>query len=73
MAGLTLTQAEAQLAAWVQASTDLAERGQSSSIKGRSLTRADAREVRESIKFWQSMCERLGRDGGIQRRRVINT
>lgn len=58
MAGITLAEAEAQLALWVAASTAVAG-GQSYSIKDRSLSRVDAAEIREQINYWQSWVERL--------------
>lgn len=58
MAGITLAQAEAQLALWIAADTSVAT-GQSYTIGGRSLTRADAREIRENIVFWDSQVKRL--------------
>lgn len=58
MSGITLTEAEAQLASWIAASTAVAS-GQSYSIKDRSLSRVDASEIREQINFWQSWVERL--------------
>lgn len=68
MAGITLAQAEAQLTAWINASTAVAA-GQSYSISSgsgsRSLTRANASEIREQIKFWQGMVLQLDR-GGIR-------
>lgn len=51
MAGITLAQAQAQLDAWLQASTAVAS-NQSYSIAGRSYTRADAAEIRSAIDFW---------------------
>jgi hypothetical protein len=62
MAGITLAQAEAQLAAWIDASTAVAT-GQSYSIGGRSLTRANAAEIRESISFWDEKVQSLTRGG----------
>lgn len=53
MPGITLEQAEAQLALWIAASTAVAS-NQSYSINGRSLTRVDAREIRENIDYWQN-------------------
>jgi len=58
MAGITLAQAEAQLALWIAADTAVAT-GQSYSVGGRQLTRADAREIRENIIFWDSQVRRL--------------
>jgi uncharacterized membrane protein len=51
VAGITLTQAEAQLAVWLAADTAVAS-GQAYSIAGRALTRANAREIRENIEYW---------------------
>lgn len=68
MAGITLAQAEAQLAAWIAASTATAG-AQSYSIAGRTLTRADAREIRENIKMWQEIVISLDR-GGVSIRGV---
>lgn len=58
MAGITLAQAEAQLATWLAASTAVAS-GQSYSINGRSLSRVDAGEIREQIDYWQGWVTRL--------------
>lgn len=66
MAGITLADAEEQLAAWLAASKKVAG-GQSYSIAGRSLSRADLQEINESIKFWQTQVNRLQpRAGGIR-------
>lgn len=62
MAGITLVQAQAQLTAWIAASTSVAT-GQSYTIGGRSLTRANAAEIRESIKFWDEKVQTLTRGG----------
>lgn len=59
MAGITLAQAEAQLATWLAASTAVAS-GQSYEIAGRRLNRANLSEINESIKFWQGMATSLG-------------
>lgn len=58
MAAITLAQADAQLAAWLDASTKVAQ-GQSYSIGTRSLTRADAKEIREQITFWEGKVNQL--------------
>ena len=68
MAGVTLSQAEAQLTAWLAASTATAS-GQAYSIGSRSLTRADAKEIREQVKFWDSMTKSLDR-GGVRVRGI---
>ncbi|HNQ00722.1 MAG TPA: DUF6148 family protein [Syntrophales bacterium] len=58
MAGITLAQAEAQLALWIAADTAVAT-GQSYSVGGRQLTRADAAEIRNNIIFWDSQVRKL--------------
>jgi len=62
MAGITLAQADEQLTAWLAASTAVAS-GQAYSISGRSLTRANAAEIRENIKFWNEQVQTLTRGG----------
>lgn len=74
MAGLTLAQAEAQLATWIAASTAVGERGQAYAINspgggGRTLTRANLREIRDQVEFWDRQVKRLSR-GGIRGRLV---
>lgn len=53
-ATLTLARAQSELAAWLDASTKLAK-GVAVSINGRSITRADAEEVRDMINFWSKI------------------
>jgi hypothetical protein len=62
MAGITKAQAEAQLALWLAADTAVAT-GQSYSVAGRSLTRADAADITEKIIFWERQVQRLSRGG----------
>lgn len=64
MAGLTLAQADAQLAAWVAASTAVAG-GQSYTIGSRSLSRADASDIKDMVVFWNDQVKSLtsGRSG----------
>lgn len=64
MAGITLSQAEAHLTEWLNADIAVAS-GQSYSIAGRVLTRANAAEIRENITFWDNHVKRLTR-GGIR-------
>lgn len=59
MAGITLAQAQAKLDAWLDAETAIAERGQNYSIAGRTLSRANLSEVRESIDYWNKKVETL--------------
>ena len=75
MAGITLAQAETNLTAWLTASEAVAT-GQSYSISvgssSRSLTRADAGEIREMIGYWNGMVEKLtGRAQGRGRTRYV--
>jgi len=64
MAGITLAQAEAQLSVWLAADAAVAT-SQSYDMGGRSLTRANAKEIRENIVFWDMQVKRLTR-GGIR-------
>lgn len=71
MAGITLAQAEAQLASWLTADTAVSQ-GQAYTIGMRSLTRADAEEIRKNIQFWDSKTKDLARSvgGGIRVRGI---
>jgi hypothetical protein len=62
MAGITLAQAEAKLTEWMSADTAVST-GQEYSIAGRSLTRANAKEIRDNIDYWNTMVQRLSRGG----------
>jgi len=70
MAGITLAQAEAQLALWIAASTAVAA-NQSYSIGARSLTRVDAKEIRENIDYWQNWVQQLTPVTGNSRTRYV--
>jgi hypothetical protein len=61
-AGITQTQAQAQLDAWLAASLAVAQ-GQEYEIAGRRLKRADAREIREQVRFWEGRVKRLAGGG----------
>lgn len=63
MAGLTQAQAEAQLALYL-AAEQKALQGQSYSIGGRQLTRANLAEIREGIAYWNAEVTRLAGGGG---------
>lgn len=65
MPGITLTQAEAQLSTWLDASTKVAA-GQQVSVNGKAITRADAKTIQENIVFWDNQVKRLSRSGGIR-------
>ena len=58
MAGITLAQAESQLALWLAASEKVAQ-GQSYTIGGRTLTRADARAIQQQVDYWDKRCQEL--------------
>lgn len=71
MAGITLAQAQAQLDAWLAASTAVAK-SQSYEIDGRKLTRANAGEIRQSIDYWNSQVNVLtSRASGRGRTRTV--
>lgn len=69
MAGITLAQAEAKLSTWMDAEDKVAS-GQSYSISGRSLTRADLGAIRETIDYWDRKVQDLTR-GGKRVRQVV--
>lgn len=70
MEGITLLQAQEQLQAYLDASLKIAN-GQSYSIGGRSLTRADLPDVNASIDKWEAKVRELSRgNGGIRVRSV---
>lgn len=58
MAGITLDQAQTQLDAWLAANVRVAS-NQSYSIGGRTLTRANAKEIRDQVDFWDRQVKRL--------------
>lgn len=56
--GITSTQAQAHLDAWLAA--DLAvSKGQVYSVGSRTVTRADAAEIRENVEYWEARVNRL--------------
>lgn len=69
MAGITLVQAQTQLAAWLEADAAVAQ-NQSYSIAGRSLSRADAATITEKIKYWNGMVKQLEANAQGRRRTV---
>lgn len=62
MAGITLAQAEAQLALYLAAEERVLA-GQSYTINGRSLTRADLDSIQQGIDLWDRRVKRLSRGG----------
>jgi hypothetical protein len=67
MAGITLAQAQTRLDAWLEADAAVA-RNQSYSINNRTLTRADAEQIRTNIDYWQSKVNELTASAGGGRR-----
>lgn len=63
MAGITLAQAEAKLAAYLEAEEKVLA-GQEYSIAGRSLKRADLAEIRQGIGYWNGKVNELAAGGG---------
>ena len=63
MSAITLEQARAHLAAWMQASLDVAKKGQARVISSggveRSLTRVNAEHIDRMIKFWEAKVAEL--------------
>ena len=57
---LTLSDAQTQLTAWLAADAAVAT-GQSYTINGRSLTRADAAMITDKIQYWSSVEAKLQR------------
>lgn len=69
--GITLKEAQQHLKMWLKAEKEIAT-SQSYTIGTRSLTRADLKEVREQIKFWQSKVTELKRtESGKGRNRAF--
>jgi hypothetical protein len=76
MAGITLAQAQAQLAAWLAASAAVAQSQMYEIETGngrRKLQRADAAEIRQQITFWQNKVNLLtgATAGGRRRTRYV--
>lgn len=67
MAGITLAQAQTQLDAWLAASLAVTS-GQSYSIGNRSLSRADAGEIRSQIEFWEGRVKSISAAASGRRR-----
>lgn len=70
MAGITLQTAESKLQTWLDAEEKLAA-GQSVTLEGRTLTRANLREVGERIDFWDRRCKSLTPGGGVSVQRAV--
>jgi len=65
---ISFSEAQAKLTLWM-AADDAVAKGQEYTIGGRSLTRANAREIRSNIEFWEKKVRRLER-GGIRVRGI---
>ena len=59
MSGITAAQATAKLAEYLAAETKVLA-GQAYTIGGRSMTRANLKEIREGIDYWDNKCVELG-------------
>lgn len=71
MAGITLTQAQTQLDAYLAAETAVLS-GQSYEIAGRKLTRADLSSIQEGISLWNSRVVTLANQAtGRSRARTV--
>ena len=62
MAGITATQAQTQLDAYLAAETAVLA-GQSYELNGRKVTRADLSAIQSGIKIWNSRAQQLARGG----------
>ncbi len=64
MSGITLAQAQERLDGWLAADAAVSS-NQSYSINDRTLTRANAAEIRRNIDYWSDKVEKLSaRSGG---------
>lgn len=71
MAGITLEQAEAQLALYLAAEVKVLS-GQSYEIAGRKLTRADLEQIQTGITTWNSRIQTLSASAtGNKRTRTV--
>ena len=66
MAGITITQAQAHLDAWMAADLAVAQ-GQSYTIGTRTLTRANAKDIADQIMRWQRLVQAFSRGNGGMR------
>ena len=62
MAGITQEQADAQLTQWL-AALDAIANNQSYTINGRSLTRANLKDVQDQVDYWDKKCKSLDQGG----------
>lgn len=59
MSGITLAQAQAQLAIWLAADTAVASGQSFTSVSGKALTRANSAEIRKNIDYWDAKVKEL--------------
>jgi hypothetical protein len=71
MPGITLPIAKAQLATWIAASESVASGQSFTTDTGRSLTRANLRDIQAQIDYWNDWCLKLDPSGQRRQRRVI--
>jgi hypothetical protein len=64
MTGISVATATAKLQLWLDAEEKVAA-GQSKTIDGRSLTRADLGEIGRRIDYWNAKVQKLSRGGAI--------
>ena len=64
MAGITIRQAQNKLDGWM-AADDAVQGGQGYTMGTRTLTRANAQEIRDNIVFWEKKVIDLSNGGGI--------
>lgn len=73
MAGITLETAQHHLDAWLEAELSITT-GQSYTLRGRTLTRANLTEIRNSIDYWNKKVHALDnakKTGGRNRVRCV--
>jgi hypothetical protein len=63
MAGIDLPTAQTHLDLWLEAESKVAL-GQSYQIGNRSMRRADLKEIRDQVEYWQGYVQRLSANGG---------
>ena len=71
MAGITLAQAETQLAAYLEAETKVLS-GQSYTFQNRTLTRANLSEIRLGIDTWDRRVKQLTEKASRGRTAIVN-
>ncbi len=70
MAGITLKEAKKHLKTWLDAENEIAT-SQSYTIGTRSLTRANLKEVRDQIKFWENKVDKLEKEAANKGRNRV--